>query len=367
MKVIIRTDSSAEIGTGHVMRCLTLAAELRRLEAEVTFICRDLPGNVCAAVESHGFEVHRLSFEDNDARDSLKGHARWLTTTQEEDARQTGGMIERRGGRPDWLIVDHYALGRVWEQSFRGRLAQIMVIDDLADRDHDCDVLLDQNLYANYEQRYDGLVPPGCIVLAGPQFAMLREEFTRARAGLRSRDGVVRRVFVFFGGSDLTGETEKAIAAARQLNRPDIHFDIVIGTANERCEQIRDLCERSDNLAFHKNIACMAELMSQADLSLGAGGTTTWERCCLGLPSLTVAVADNQVEVAKLSESIGFGRYLGRDRQVTIEQMLTELQYLITHPTLSAKMSRVAMSLVDGRGTGRVVKRLSSQIARAMT
>jgi UDP-2,4-diacetamido-2,4,6-trideoxy-beta-L-altropyranose hydrolase len=367
MRIVIRTDSSAEIGTGHVMRCLTLAEALRGRDAEVIFISRDLPGNVCVAIESRGFEVYRLPSDDNDACDGLKGYARWLTVAEEIDAAQTTSVIESHAATPDWLIVDHYALGRAWERKLRGRTAHIMVVDDLADREHDCDVLLDQNLYENYEHRYDGLVPSGCIVLAGPQFAMLREEFAKARAGLRTRDGAVRRVFVFFGGSDLTGETEKAIATARQLNRPDIHFDVVAGKANERSEQIRELCERSDNLTFHMNIANMAELMSRADLSLGAGGTTTWERCCLGLPSLTVAVADNQVEVARLSDSIGFGRYLGRTRQVTPEQMVTELQHLISHPTLLAKMSRVAMFLVDGRGTGRVVERLTSQKARAMT
>ena len=367
MRVVIRTDSSAEISTGHVMRCLTLAEGLAARGDEVMFICRDLPGNVGTVIESRGFELHRLPTVDNDARDRLKGYERWLTVTEEEDAAQTVLAIKGQNAVLDWLIVDHYGLGRGWEKVLREQVERIMVIDDLADREHDCDILLDQNLYENYKHRYDRLVPSDCTVLAGPQYAMLREEFATARAGLRPRDGALRRVFVFFGGSDLTEETEEAIAAARQLNRPDIQFDVIVGTASDRCEQIREQCERSDNLTFHMNIANMAELMSRADLSLGAGGTTTWERCCLGLPSLTVAVADNQVEVARLSDSIGFGRYLGRDRQVTSGQMVTELQHLIAHPALLAKMSRVAMSLVDGRGTGRVVEQLAPKTATATT
>jgi UDP-2,4-diacetamido-2,4,6-trideoxy-beta-L-altropyranose hydrolase len=365
MRIFIRTDSSVEIGTGHVMRCLTLAETLRADGVAVVFICRDLPGNISPAIRNRGFQVCSLPYDDDTGRGSLKGYARWLAVPVEEDAAQTASLLESQGEAPEWLIVDHYALGLSWERSMRDRVAQIMVIDDLADREHDCDVLLDQNLHENPEHRYRGLVPSACVVLASPKYAMLRQEFRHARESLRPGDGDVRRVFVFFGGSDRTGETLKAITAARLLNRPDIGFDVVVGAANERPEEIRDLCAHADNVSFHFDVADMAALMSRADLSLGAGGTTTWERCCLGLPSLAVAVAENQVEVAGMSDQAGFGRYLGRAGRVTSEQMVTEMHHLISRPTVLAKMSRIAMSLVDGRGAGRVAEQLTSTVAGA--
>jgi len=204
LKILIRTDSSVQIGTGHVMRCLTLADELRERGAEIVFVCRDFAGNLCGYTEGN-----------------LK-HAAWLGADWQTDARQVEEIIKDFNTHPDWLVVDHYALDERWERYLRSYVKKIMVIDDLADRPHDCDLLLDQNFYENLESRYDGLAPSGCKKLLGPKYALLRPEFREERKNLRKRDGYVKRIMIFFGGSDPTNETTKALEAVRMLNRPDI-------------------------------------------------------------------------------------------------------------------------------------------------
>jgi len=206
LKILIRTDSSVQIGTGHVMRCLTLADELRERGAEIVFVCRDFAGNLCGYIEEkgyivQGYIVHRLPVSDTPKQNTegnLK-HAAWLGADWQTDARQVEEIIKDFNTHPDWLVVDHYALDERWERYLRSYVKKIMVIDDLADRPHDCeviddladrphdcDLLLDQNFYENLESRYDGLAPSGCKKLLGPKYALLRPEFREERKNLRS-------------------------------------------------------------------------------------------------------------------------------------------------------------------------------------
>jgi len=224
MKIFVRADASVQIGTGHVMRCLTLADELRGRDAEIVFVCREFAGNLCGYIEEKGYVVHRLPVSD--APDQGVGadlkHAAWLGADWQTDGGQVEEIIKRLAAPLDWLIVDHYALDERWEEYLRPYVKKIMVIDDLADRAHDCDLLLDQNFYENLESRYDGLVSAWCKKLLGPKYALLRPEFREARKNLRKRDGHVKRIMIFFGGSDPANETTKALEAIRMLKRPDI-------------------------------------------------------------------------------------------------------------------------------------------------
>ena len=232
MKSIIRTDASVQIGTGHhVMRYLTLADELREHGAGAIFVCREFDGNLCGYIEEKGYIVHRLPVP-NKQKHNIEGnlkHAAWLGTDWHTDARQVEEIIKDLDTALDWLVVDHYALDERWEGYLRPNVKKIMVIDDLADRVHDCDLLLDQNFYENLESRYDGLVPAWCKKLLGPKYALLRPEFREARRNLRKRDGHVKRIMIFFGGSDPTNETTKVLEAIRMLNRPDIATDVMVG------------------------------------------------------------------------------------------------------------------------------------------
>lgn len=319
----VRVDSSTMIGSGHLMRCLTLAERMREDGWDVHFICRDLPGNLSALVETHGFFLHLLPRHRQDA--SLQGYAVWLTVSQEADAVETREVLQKLPSVRR-LVVDNYALDRTWERKLRPLTDEIFVIDDLANRPHACDILLDQNFYRDMEGRYIGLVPAQCRQLLGPRHALLRKEFYEARQTLRRRDGTLRRILVFYGGSDQTRETEKAIAALLQLQLAGVDVDVVVGGGNARREHIRRLCEEHGFLRYHLQVSNMAELMASADLALGAGGTTTWERCFLGLPTIVTAIAENQFEMCRDCAETGLIYYLGRWDEVAAEDIAVSVK-----------------------------------------
>lgn len=329
--VVIRVDSSEQIGSGHLMRCLTLAEQMRKKNAEVHFISRDLIGSLHRLVTEHGFSLHLLPCHET--QENLTGYAAWLTVSQTMDAEETASILSQIPP-VDRLVVDSYALDIVWEQRMRPLVREIFVIDDLANRQHDCDILLDQNFYRAMEHRYDGLVPEKCKLLLGPRHALLREEFYATREKIIARDGILHRILVFYGGSDATCETEKAIHALLQLQLSSVAVDIVVGGSNPRRAYIEKLCVAHDFLHYHCQVSNMAELMANADLCLGAGGTTTWERCFLSLPAIVTVVAENQIQICEDCAAVGYICYLGRWDEVTVGDIAAAVQKCIMPQTL---------------------------------
>lgn len=331
MLAVIRTDASTSIGSGHVMRCLTLAYRLKKEKnAKVVFVMRVLPGNLIGVVEKQGFEVLKLLPANQ--KYSLNGYGLWLTVPMEVDARQTIDLLqlylqEHGCDVVDRLIVDSYALDEQWERMLHPYCREIMVIDDLANRRHDCDILLDQNFYLNKDARYAGLVPEHCKMLLGPEHALLREEFYEAKKHLRKRDGNIKNILVFYGGSDLTNETEKAIKALVQLHDEGYNFtaDIITGVSNSRREKIEKICSKYRFLQYYCQVSNMAEFMNKADLMLGAGGSTTWERLYMELPALVTAVAENQIQGCEDCSQAGIIEYLGINEDVRVDTILEAL------------------------------------------
>jgi UDP-2,4-diacetamido-2,4,6-trideoxy-beta-L-altropyranose hydrolase len=247
-------------------------------------------------------------------------------------------------------VVDHYALDEKWEGYLRPYVKKIMVIDDLADRAHDCDLLLDQNFYENLESRYNDLVPPQCKKLLGPKYALLRPEFRKARKNLRKRDGHVKRIMIFFGGSDPTNETTKALEAVRMLNRPDIAVDVVVGALNPNKDKINELCAAMTNITYHCQVSNMAKLMADADLFVGGGGSTTWERCCLGLPSMIISTARNQDAIAVGCELSGIGIYIGESKEISFNRIKIEIEKMLLNQNALINMGKKSANMVDGKG-----------------
>ena len=323
--MVFRADASSLIGSGHVMRCLTLAQRLHKEEnAKVVFIMRRLSGNLIDLVRKQGFDVLVLPPADQDYE--LEDYGLWLTVPMEVDAQQTIEALqhylqEHGCDVTDRLIVDSYALDEQWEQMLRPYSREIMVIDDLANRRHDCDILLDQNFYLNKDVRYVGLVPEHCKMLLGPDHALLREEFYDVKKHPRKRDGTIKNILVFYGGSDLTNETEKAIKALVHLHDEGYNFtaDIITGVSNSRREKIKHLCSKYHFFHYYCQVSNMAELMNKADLMLGAGGSTTWERLYMELPALVTAVAENQIQGCEDCCKAGMINYLGKAENVTVE------------------------------------------------
>lgn len=354
MHIAIRTDASLSIGQGHVMRCVTLASALRERGAKVFFICREHNGHLCDLIEQRGFSVNRLPLPEAGAQaEGISVHLARRGTSWQEDAEQTRAAIEASGTRTDWLVVDHYGLDSHWEAALRTSVSRIMVIDDMADRGHDCDLLLDQNLVAQMNTRYAGKVPAACGMLLGPEYALLQPIYAELHDRMPPREGPVRRIFIYFGGADSDNLTGLTLSAFLQLNRPDIVVDVVTTHGEPHVEAIRRQVAGHGNIHLHNGLLTLAPLMAEADLAIGAGGATSWERLCLGLPALVVTLAKNQHPIADELSQRGLIRWLGQQGAVDEWAITQVLDKLLQHG-LDGDWSRRCLAAVDGKGASRV-------------
>lgn len=353
MKVVLRTDASLEIGAGHVYRCLTLADTLRNRGAECHFICREHPGNLLALIRQRGYPAHPLGLPVAETVAGALTHAHWLGVSQEQDALDCAPLLQQL--RPDWLVVDHYGLDSSWESALRAHYSRLLVIDDLADRAHQCDLLLDQNL-GRAVQAYQGRVPDRCTVLAGPQFALMRPEFAQLRGyslQRRERLGRVQQILVSMGGVDRPNATAAILRALCDCSLPEgCKVKVVMGATAPWVDQVRALLQA---LPFKAevlvNVSDMARLMADSDLAVGAAGGSSWERCCLGLPTLLATLADNQLSGARALDQAGAARWLGDVAGIPG-------QFAPAFGEVTAALSSYsqgAAAICDGNGAERVV------------
>lgn len=352
--IAFRTDATSQIGTGHFMRCLTLADALKKRGAQIRFISRGLPSHLCEMLSAKGIEFSPLENQESSVPAGDLAHAHWLGASQAQDAAATMQALSDHSW--DWLIVDHYALDARWEHAMRNAAKRIMVIDDIADRKHDCDILLDQNFYADMQTRYADKVPAHCQLLLGPRYALLREEFSKLREQVKPRSGPVKRILVFFGGVDADNYTGRAINALADMGAEGLQVDVVIGAQHPCRAEIEADCA-AQGFVCHVQTNRMAELMAAADLAIGAGGSATWERCCLGLPALSICVADNQQQQIADAAQAGllYAPAFNKDLVAVIKMHAVAL---IDNPCLRRLISDKAMQAVDGRGVSRIVANL---------
>ncbi len=342
MRVLFRTDASTEIGSGHVARCATLAQALAAAGHDIDFACRALAGDLNRWLEAEGFHVRRLAGPAAGAM------------AESEDAAATADAV---GGRHyDWLIVDHYGLGTTWEQAMAATADRVFVIDDLG-RHHHCAALLDQNYRNPAHALYGGRVPPQCELLLGAQFALLRPQFAalRPKSLSRRRDGV-SRIVVFMGGGDPANETCKVLDGIGHSDLLNLAVDVVIGSGNPHRRAVEGACAALAGTTLHVQTNQMAQLMSEADCAIGAAGTTTWERCALGLPALVTMLAENQTAVGEAVHGAGAHRLLGWHRDVAAEHYAQALCAL--DAVALGRMSSAAAAICDGKGAARVAARL---------
>lgn len=349
--IAFRTDATSQIGTGHFMRCLTLADELKRCGAHIRFVSRNLPLYLRDMLAAKDMEFVALDGGIAQLSAGDLAHASWLGATQAQDAQST---IQALSGQSwEWLVVDHYALDVRWESALRGAAQKIMVIDDIADRQHDCDVLLDQNFYTDMRTRYTGKVPSHCELLTGPRYALLRDEFRKLREQIRLRTGAVKRILVFFGGVDADNYTGQAIDALSAIDVRGLHVDVVIGAQHPCLEEIKAACVQH-GYVVHVQTDKMAELMAAADLAIGAGGSATWERCCLGLPALVFCTADNQQK--QLADAAREGLLYSPEIKAGLSRTIQiHISALIENASLREHISRNSMQAVNGRGAFQVI------------
>lgn len=324
------------------MRCLALAEAVRPRATAVHFVCRRLEGHLGSLIEAKGFACSLLPVEGPEL-------------DPEDDAQKTAAVSHEA----DWLVVDHYGLERRWEQAMRPKCRRLMVIDDLVDRPHDCDILLDQT-FGRQTNEYEALTPDGCRVLAGSQYALLRPQFAASRPSALARRATsegVNHILVSMGGFDPENRTLgvlETLADATYSGR--LAITVVLGAqAEESAAPLSALAGRFDTLDIRQHVANMAELMAAADLAIGAGGTTSWERCCMGLPSLICIMADNQRDVAEKLEAAG---------AISVWASRSELKALLDRYVGDNALHRSAVDaaagICDGRGLERVVSVMQS-------
>jgi len=352
---MFRTDASSRIGTGHVMRCLTLADALSDHGAECQFVCREHEGHLMDHICSRGYELHALPRSSaNTSFESDLAHASWLGVDWQTDADQTRQALG--SDALNWLIVDHYALDHRWESALRSSCKRIMVIDDLADRQHDCDLLLDQN-YSSSVERYRGLVSSECMQYHGPEYALLKPVYAERRAQLSARDGPVHRVLIYFGGgADAANLTCLAVQAFQATELAHIELDIVVGAAYAHQSSLEELVTQRGNATIHRQLPDLADFMAKADLAIGAGGATTWERCCMGLPAIVISIAENQRPACEALSADKMIYYFGHVDQVTCEIIRDRVIFFVKNPDLLRDLRKRGIKLVDGNGVSKVTK-----------
>ncbi len=357
VRVIFRVDASLVMGHGHVRRCLSLAEELKQRGAEVAFVCRDHIGHLGDLIRQSGYQLYFLTASEQPLliRESDLPLASWLGVSWEQDAQETISAIE--GHFVDCLVVDHYAIDYRWHKRLRQRVNKIFVIDDLADRRLDCDFLLDQT-YRREAEAYLPWVSKNCRLFLGSQYALLRSEFALNRYKAiekRKHASSVKRILISVGGVDAENITSAVLQELAKISwqHPPI-IDVVLNRKSPSyklvLEQIRHMRFKVNLLSYVDN---MAELMLQADLSIGAGGTTSWERCSLGLPSVVLKTAENQASVVKNLENANV-IIAGIDKSDIDGNLSDIVSQIVNQPSRLMHLSLTSMHVADGLGARRL-------------
>jgi UDP-2,4-diacetamido-2,4,6-trideoxy-beta-L-altropyranose hydrolase len=357
--ILIRADASIKMGSGHVMRCLTLAEKLREGNNSVTFLSRLHDGNLNHSIKEKNFDVFELPLHSNQ---SLKGNRKtyleWLGCTQIVDAKDCVELIQSCSQTIDLLIVDHYALDEQWEKALRPWGKKIMVIDDLADRKHDCDMLLDQT-HGRKKSDYHSFVNAHTKLLMGSTFALLRQEFSEWRNYSLSRrtKPQLKQILITMGGVDISNVTGEILNIIEKSDlSKSIKIVVVMGKAAPYLKQIKQLANQlSLKVDVKVDVKNMAELMSNSDLAIGAAGSTAWERCCLGLPSIMIVLAKNQQLVAETLSKAGAAISIERNNLEHIVDPLRQMDV--------SKLKQIgdsAAKLVNGQGVSFATQELLS-------
>lgn len=320
-------DAGPQVGGGHVMRSLTLAKALIERGALCVFLATP---EVRALLEVFGPDMPR---EDATAADAA--HIADAVTGIEFDA----------------VVFDHYGLSRAeHEEVAQGR--PTLVIDDLADRPLGADIVLDSGP-TRTEADY-AMFAEGARLLLGPAYAPVRPEFSALREeALARRGGEVQRVLVTLGLTDLGGVTARIVERLRQRNG-QIALDVVLGAGAPSLPGLRKIAARDPRLTLHVDTQDMARLTAEADIAVGAAGSTAWERCVLGLPSLVLILAENQRHAALALAA----RQAALVVDVQADDFVTAFDRaavrLLTDPACRARLAAASAEVCDGQGAGRV-------------
>jgi UDP-2,4-diacetamido-2,4,6-trideoxy-beta-L-altropyranose hydrolase len=336
------------------MRCLTLAYKLRDKGVEVLFICKKFQGNSISFIRNKGFTVLTIPCSENNS-----SKPRELGGTQELDAKLSIDLLYKIGYKiVDWVIVDHYELDIKWHEILRIATKKILIIDDLANRQYDCDAILDQTL-GRSESEYQRLVPKECQILTGTKYTLLRDEFSVGKDKIFQlrkckEDSEIKKLLIMMGGTDPNNFTGK-ILNEMCMSGTFSHISIVLAANAPHLEAVKELCSRNKNIDLIVDSESVSKILLDSDVCIGAAGTSAWERCSLGLPSILFVLADNQKKIANELEMSGAAITFShlrctKDIKIELDKIVEKDRY--------QTMVNNCLNICDGQGVSRIFNKV---------
>lgn len=351
-RVMFRVDSSPNIGIGHVMRCIALSAKLKEFNWECFFFTKDLDGNLFNEISELSNHVTYIPC-DNTYIPSNE-YDRWLSSTEEYDAKE---CIKKIDDIFDVIVVDSYSLSCSWESLVRPYCKKLVVLDDLANRVHDCDVLIDVTL-GRLPVDYNGLVSSDSVLLLGVNFALIRQEFITLRNESklrRSQTKKIETILINFGGTDPYKLSLKSYESLISLG----FKGRVIILISSSCEWIDELIifSKNKNIILEIDSSNVSNLMLNSDLAVGAAGGASWERCCVGLPAVIIPFIENQINISKQLEKKGAVIIVEEESISKGVLCMINDEFFVSN--FWSEMSEAAFNLVDGSGIHRIAREIT--------
>jgi UDP-2,4-diacetamido-2,4,6-trideoxy-beta-L-altropyranose hydrolase len=343
--LFIRADASVSIGTGHIMRMIALGQGWQEQGGEVHFMCAEITHALGDRLASEGFHLSHMQAALGSGEDLLQT-LEWIAKT-----------LRAERGNPR-VVLDGYHFGADYQLGIKEAGFKLLVVDDYGHADfYHADWVLNQNISAReslYAQR-----SPETRLLLGPKFAMLRKEFLAYKGGQRKIAPVARKILVTLGGSDPDNVTLKVIQALVDL---DLHAKIVVGGSNPHLAEIENFIQSKKNsgsvMEIIVNATNMPELMAWADIAVAAGGSTAWELAFMGLPSVFVILAENQIEITREVERAGFGKCLGKGADCDRKRFFEEVTSLVSDLSQRVRACLTGTEMVCGQGARLVIQEL---------
>lgn len=336
--LLIRADASPDIGTGHVMRCLALSQAWRESIGPVFYAMARSTNSIAKRLDSEHITVHRLDAEPGSP----------------EDSEQTSALAKKIGAA--WVVLDNYYYFADYQLVLRNAGLKVLTIDDTGELEtYHSHLVLNQNLHASDKYYRDR--PASTRLLLGPQYTLLREEFTKRPVGRVDSASEKKRLLVTFGGADAPNMTGRVVKALADLSEPALQINLLIGPANPRYREVETLISHclNDQIRIMNAVEDMRGLMAETDLAISAAGSTVWELMYMGIPSIVVALADNQVLIAEKMAEFGCGINLGRHENISPDDIQKAVLNLVNDPDNFHSMRRTGRRIIDGRGAHRVI------------
>jgi len=344
--LFIRVDSGLDVGLGHVMRCFAIAEIIKKMNFNVYFISRKNKGNIIKKIEKSGYAVFSLN-------STLLGLSK---SHWKNDATKTIRIIKKFENQENFLLLDNYELGKMWETDLKSVVSKLIVIDDFLNRVHNCDLFINQNINTS-KNLLDRKIPKNCKKLLGLEYVLLRKEFMDIKKIVKKHSGEVNRIFISFGGSDKNNEVSKVLKAIKKISTKKFFVDVIIGKSDKNTKKIKEMCLKIDNCTYHYQPKNIAKIMNKADLGIGAGGMMIWERCILGLPSIVSIMAKNQEYSVNTASKFGCIRNLGKVGKLSSKDYFNAIKFFNSKKL--TEMQNNCIKLIDGKGAERVAKQIS--------